>query len=71
LEDLFGFFCGRGESESESELVADIRLLGAGCLETGGCLERLPPRLPTLVGLTFAVGGGESSEEVECSRRLK
>jgi hypothetical protein len=67
LDDFFGLFSGVGESEADSEVEAELRRLRTGWRETGGFLERLPPRLPTLTSLTFATGGEESSEEDDCS----
>ena len=69
LED-FGFLSGSGESDSDSEVVAEAvatavadfpRWSAEGC-EFRGALARLALRLPTLEGLIFVSGDGESSE---------
>jgi hypothetical protein len=62
LENFFGFFSGVGESEADSEVVAELRRSRTGRCETGVFLERLPPRLPTLPSLVFPTSE-ESSEE--------
>ena len=66
LDNFFGFFSGAGESDADSEVVAELRRLRTGWSETDGFWGRfVPPRLPTLTSLVFPTGE-ESSEEDDC-----
>jgi hypothetical protein len=65
LEDFFGFFCRRGGSESDPELVVEPWQLDTGDGETRGTSERYLTTLSATAGLPFVSNGGLSSEEVE------